>query len=278
MLANSWNEVLEKLLKDDSFKNQIDNSGFYLSDSPFKEFVKKFDYIPSQNTATYLSLDFWSQQSNVLQENNMFLLRTGMGKFAIFDQTKFPSSYLTLKIDNATELSIDNTTFPELVDAFRTRQENAGLEQLNALGIYDKIASNLFDNSEWKVGPRGAKVSEFSVYAKNKLDEIIHVYDYKGQEELDYSIWTRDCILLIEAKSLDPNTGLDVGWHKLNYPASRFKKYSKYKIKPVYFLKWQNIAYFFVFPDLKFYQNGIVINDESAFVPEHTFKIDLENT
>jgi hypothetical protein len=275
-LINSWNEVLEKLLKDNAFKKQIDDFGFFLSDKPFKEFVKKFDYTPSQNTATYLSLDFWSQQSSVLLENNMFLLRTGMGKFAIFDQTKFPSSYLTLKTDNATELLIDNTDFPELVDAFRTRQENAGLEQLNALGVYGKIINNLFGNSEWKIGPRGAKSSEFPVYAKNKFDEIVHTYDYKGQEELDYSIWTRDHILLIEAKSLEPNAGLDVGWHKLIYPASRFKKYSKYKIKPAYFLKWYNIAHFFIFPDLKFNQNGIVINDESASIPEYTFKINLE--
>jgi len=70
--------------------------------------------------------------------------------------------------------------------------------------------------------------------------------------------------------------GLDVGWHKLAYPASRFKKYSKYKIKPIYFLKWEKTIHLFVFPDFEFYKDGIIINDEKAFVPEQIFRIDLD--
>ena len=278
MLADSWDQILEKLISEDSFCEQLKKSGYYLSDSKFKEFTKKYGYAPDQNTASFLSRDFWSQQSKILKENNMYLLRTGSGKFVIFDGNRFPSSYLNLNTNNAQKLETTSTGFPELMDAFETRQENAGLEELNVIGAYDLLVKKLFGDVEWKIGPRGNKTSSFPVYAKSNSGEVSLIYTYQGQEELDYTIWTRDHVLLFEAKSLGPNTGLDVGWHKLAYPASRFKKYSKYKIKPIYFLKWEKVIHLFVFPDFEFHHDGILINDLRAFVPEHIFRIDLDKT
>ena len=99
------------------------------------------------------------------------------------------------------------------------------------------------------------------------------IFDFNGRDDLDYSIWTKDCILLFEAKSVDVNQGLDVGWHKMAFPATRFFKYTKYKIKPVYFLKWDNIIHLFVFPDLIHHDNGVILNDKESFRPERIFRI-----
>ena len=90
---------------------------------------------------------------------------------------------------------------------------------------------------------------------------------------MDYSIWTKDQILGIEAKSLPPNKGLDIGWHKIVYPLTRFFKYDRYKIKPVYFLRWGKLIHIFVFPYLHSYQDGIFLNDVSMYEPEKIFKI-----
>lgn len=274
----SWDDVLRNLTSEDSFVNQIQTRGYYLSEISYQKLIKKHGFSNSQNAAGFLSLDFFSKQSKILREKNMYLLRTGKGNFVIFDEKKFPHSYLNLNTNNSKKLEINSSGFPELIDAFDTRQENAGLEQLNVLGVYDLLVKNLFGDVDWKIGPRGNKTSSFPVYAKSNSGEVNLIYTYEGQEELDYTIWTKDHVLLFEAKSLKPNMGLDVGWHKLAYPASRFKKYSKYKIKPIYFLKWEKIIHLFVFPDFEFHQDGIVINDEKAFAPEHIFRIDLDMT
>ena len=272
----SWDDVLRNLTSEDSFVNQIQTRGYYLSEMSYQKLIKKHGFSNSQNAAGFLSLDFFSKQSKILREKNMYLLRTGKGNFVIFDEKKFPHSYLDLNTNNSKKLEIDSSGFPELIDAFDTRQENAGLEQLNVLGVYDLLVKNLFGDVDWKIGPRGNKTSSFPVYAKSNSGEVNLIYTYEGQEELDYTIWTKDHVLLFEAKSLKPNMGLDVGWHKLAYPASRFKKYSKYKIKPIYFLKWEKIIHLFVFPDFEFHQDGIVINDGKAFAPEHIFRVDLD--
>ena len=135
------------------------------------------------------------------------------------------------------------------------------------------LIKELFGNTEWKLGPRGIKGSEFPVFFKKNSGQIQKIFDFNGRDDLDYSIWTKDCILLFEAKSVDVNQGLDVGWHKMAFPATRFFKYTKYKIKPVYFLKWDNIIHLFVFPDLIHHDNGVILNDKESFRPERIFRI-----
>ncbi len=274
-MANSWDEVLQKIISENSFVNQLQNRGYYLSDLSYQEIIKKYGFTNSQNAAGFLSLDFLSKQSKILREKNLYLLRTGRGNFAIFDENKFPHSYLNLNITNSKKLETNQSGFSELLEAFDTRQENAGLEQLNVIGGYDELVKSLLGDVEWKIGPRGNKSSSFPVFAKNISNEIIHVFDFEGQEELDYTIWSKNHILLFEAKSLSLDWGLDVGWHKLAYPAPRFKKYANYKIKPIYFLKWEKVIHLFVFPDFKFHNDGIVINDQHAIIPEHVFRIEL---
>ena len=276
-MVETWDGLLEELVDESEFKTSIEEKGFYKSAVSLKIFVKKYNFHSSQNTATYLSLDFWSQQSNVLRKKDMYLLRTGSGTFGIFDEKQFPKPYLQLSIENSTNLELEkDDDFRELMNAFDTRQENAGLEHLNACGVYDSLIRKLYGNEKWKLGPRGNKRSEFKVFGKTRQNEIIPLYDFNGQEELDYGIWTKDHILLIEAKSLNTNFGLDVGWHKIAYPASRFRKFTNYTIVPIYLLKWGNVTHLFVFPTFSFHSdNGIIINDEEMMKPEKIFRVDF---
>lgn len=278
MSQNSWNQTLEKIIQEEKFLEQIKNKGYFISDISFKNFTERYGFSSSQNTASYLSIDFWSGQSSVLKENNLYLLRIGRGNFVILNQKVFPKSYPDLKITNPIQLKPETSEFEDLIDAFNVRQENAGLEQLNVLGVYDALVSNLFGNEKWHIGPRGNKVSKFSIYGKKEDGKVEMICNYDGQEELDYTIWTKDHILLFEAKSLPQNFGLDIGWHKLAYPASRFRKYSKYKILPIYFLKWESVVHLFVFPCFKFYEHGIIINDQERQIPDKIFRIDLKKT
>ena len=276
-MVETWDGLLEELVDESEFKTSIEEKGFYRSAVSLKIFIKKYNFHSSQNTATYLSLDFWSQQSNVLRKKDMYLLRTGSGTFGIFDEKQFPKPYLQLSIENSTNLELEkDDDFRELMNAFDTRQENAGLEHLNACGVYDSLIRKLYGNEKWKLGPRGNKRSEFKVFGKTRQNEIIPLYDFNGQEELDYGIWTKDHILLIEAKSLNTNFGLDVGWHKIAYPASRFRKFTNHAIIPIYLLKWGNVTHLFVFPTFSFHSdNGIIINDEERMKPEKIFRVDF---
>ena len=82
----------------------------------------------------------------------MYLLRTGSGTFGIFDEKQFPKPYLQLSIENSTNLELEkDDDFRELMNAFDTRQENAGLEHLNACGVYDSLIRKLYGNEKWKV-------------------------------------------------------------------------------------------------------------------------------
>ena len=276
-MVETWNGLLEELVDESEFKASIEEKGFYKSAVSLKIFVKKYNFLSSQNTATYLSLDFWSQQSSVLRKKGLYLLRTGSGTFGIFNEKQFPKPYVELNTENSTDLELEkDDSFRELMHAFDTRQENAGLEHLNACGVYDSLIRKLYGNEKWKLGPRGNKRSEFKVFGKTRQNEIIPLYDFNGQEELDYGIWTKDHILLIEAKSLETNFGLDVGWHKIAYPASRFRKFTNHAIIPIYLLKWGNVTHLFVFPTFSFHNdNGIIINDEERMRPEKIFRVDF---
>ena len=279
-MIKSWDDVLAELVDEPEFKSSIEEKGFFKSDVGLKTFSKKYDFQPLQNTATYLSLHFWSEQSSILKKRDYYLLRTGSGTFGIFDQKKFPKSYLELNTANSIKLDLKkNDDFLELIDAFDTRQENPGLEHLNVTGVYDSLVTKLFGNMEWHIGPRGNKVSNFKVFGKTAQNKIFPLYDFHGQEELDYTIWTKEHILLFEAKALEKNMGLDLGWHKLAYPASRFQKYTNYKIKPIYLLKWGNVTHLFVFPIFNFHNtDGIIINDKERLIPEKIFRVDFGNS
>ncbi len=54
-----------------------------------------------------------------------------------------------MSTQNYTQLEIKkNDEFSELIKAFDTRQENAGLEYLHVLGVYDLLIKELFGDVE----------------------------------------------------------------------------------------------------------------------------------
>ncbi|WP_164888486.1 hypothetical protein [Methanosarcina sp. MSH10X1] len=228
----------------------------------------------------YLSIDFHSIQSKELRDKNCFVIRTGKGNFVIFDENRFEKPYLDLDLSGAEELSYEiPENFEHLEDAFKENPiENSSIEHLWFLGVFKQIIGRISLENECYIGPRGGKRSTFDVYFKDKkTQEVIKVFIYEGQEDLDYSIFTENCIYFFEGKNFpDGRGGLDLGWHKVIFPASRFKKYSNKRLIPGYFLKLGTVAYFAVFPDFQFFNGGVILNDEKQFIPKQIFKIDLK--
>lgn len=270
----SWGQVLNTITNQIDFIDKIKRDGFSEVYS-FSDIIKRYNFTPRLGTPTYLSLDFLSLQQDVLREKGLQIIRTGSGKFIILDSHQISSCYLDLKISSSSKIEprLDRD-FPYLSRAFEETQEDVALEQLNFLGIYDSMIEDLFGKQKWYVGPRGGRRSNFSVYGR-KINELKLMYNFDGPEELDYTIWTKDHILLFEAKSMAQNKGLDIGWHKIAYTAFRFHEFKKYKILPVYLLKWEKIMHIFVFPIFKFYQDGIVLNDVDLQKPERIFRVEL---
>ena len=277
-----WDDLLQKTIDTPEFLSEINTKGFWKCDDSVIKYAKKNGVKLDSNAPNYVSLDFWSKQSEILKDNDYYILRSGGGTFVILDKKQFPNAYLDLSISDYTEMETnEDPEFPELYKAFRkepgdkSKQENSALEHPRALGCYDLLIKELFGNVRWYVGPRGGKTSKFKVYGKKSNGEIIFLFDYSGQEELDYTIWTKDSILLFEAKVMMDGEGLDIGWHKMAYPASRFSKIDNYTTKPIYFLKCKNTIHLFVFPKFPFYNDGIIINDKKNQIPEKIFRIDL---
>jgi len=279
----TWAEALQEIIDDPKIKKSIEEKGFHQFPE-WTEFRKKYP-VKSKPTGI-ISLDFWSRQHKILRKNNYYILRTGGGKFAILDREKFPKPYLDLNVKNTERLAFDkDNDFKDLWNAFGdVRQEDPGLEHLGGTRVYDSLITQLFgDNTKWRIGPRGNKVSKFKVYGKftiaksttREYHKTDHLYDFDGQEELDYTLWTKDHILLFEAKTKDQNEGLDVGWHKMAYPANRFRKYTNHKIIPIYLLKWGEITHIFVFPVFDFYEDGIIINDQEKLKPDRIFRVNF---
>ena len=279
---SEWEDLLQKTINTAEFLSEINTKGFWKCDDSVIKYAKKNGVELDSNAPNYVSLDFWSKQSEILKDNDYYILRSGGGTFVILDKKQFPNAYLDLSISDYTEMETkEDPEFPELYKAFRkepgdkSKQENSALEHPRALGCYDKLIEGLFGNVKWYIGPRGGKTSKFKVYGKKSNGEIIFLFDYSGQEELDYTIWTKDSILLFEAKVMMDGEGLDIGWHKMAYPASRFSKIDNYTTKPIYFLKCKNTIHLFVFPKFPFYNDGIIINDKKNQIPEKIFRIDL---
>ena len=279
---SEWEDLLQKTINTAKFLSEINAKGFWKCDDSVIKYAKKNGVKLDSNAPNYVSLDFWSKQSKILKDNDYYILRSGGGTFVILDKKQFPNAYLDLSISDYTEMETkEDPEFPELYKAFRkesgdkSKQENSALEHPRALGCYDLLIKELFGNVRWYVGPRGGKTSKFKVYGKKSNGETTFLFDYSGQEEIDYTIWTKDSILLFEAKVMMDGEGLDIGWHKMAYPASRFSKIDNYTTKPIYFLKCKNIIHLFVFPKFPFYNDGIIINDKKNQIPEKIFRIGL---
>lgn len=272
------NAVWSALLNEPEFMEEISTFG-YSKERSFSEYKSKHNLTPSGSTPNYLSIDFYSKQSKELRDRNYFVIRTGKGNFVIFDENRFGRPYLYLNLSDAEELDYEiPENFEHLKDAFRENLiENASIEHLWFSGVFKQIIGRTSLEKEYYIGPRGIKSSVFEVYFKDKTtQEITKIITYEGLEDLDYSIFTENCIYFFEGKNISNlRGGLDIGWHKVIFPASRFKKYSNKRLIPAYFLKLRTVVYFFIFPDLHFYNEGIILNDENQFTPKHTFKIDL---
>ncbi|MFA5869696.1 MAG: hypothetical protein WC941_08365 [Candidatus Bathyarchaeia archaeon] len=277
--------VWEKAL--DSIKKEIEVKGYYKWTESYQRFKEAFKIEAKQRAPQYLSIDFWSQQRKELTDHGLYVIRFGMGNFIIFSEDEFPRPYTDLKSGGAEEIPIKEVVnHPVLKRAYSVinsdekSAENTLLELLTFNDVYSRLVQLIDGSDRYYIGPRGGMTSSFNVYLMRKTDAPER-FAYRGQVELDYTIWTENRAYIFEAKSTH-KTGFDIGWHKLAYPAQRFAKLSEesgFKLTPVYFLRKKtegvNIIYLFVFPPVKFNEGGVILNDKAAMTPEKTFKIDL---
>jgi hypothetical protein len=66
-----------------------------------------------------------------------------------------------------------------------------------------------------------------------------------------------------------------VGWHKFAFAATRFINLEGLKIFPVYFLRGDTKLFLFVFPQFRFYESGVILNDSGLMVPKYSFVVSL---
>jgi hypothetical protein len=285
MEPREWSNILKNIINSNEFKSQITYHGYYLSPeyADFRTYLKKeWNLNSTINTANFLSKDFWHDQSRILRNNNYYLIRSGRGSFVILDEKQFPRPYLNLDLKNAIEIPLrDPEGFNHLKRAFDENiLENAGLEQLRFYGVYDKIIENTFGSKqEFYVGIRGNTTKTFDIYFRRASSKHLErIRSYKGQAELDYTIWTRNSVFLFEAKQVKQGNieyYLDVGWHKFAYPAVRFLGYPELRIDPVYFLRSKDKVFVFVFPRFNFYEKGIILNDPYQMKPQQIFVVTI---
>ena len=267
------------LLDDSTFKQEVSELG-YSRERSFVGYLKKhgLDVKLKKSgaiTAPNLSIDFFARQSRELTKLGFYVIRTGKGKFMVFKEDVFPRPYLDLKTKDSTDFDPKAPAgFEQLAKCFVDNSlENSALEQLRFMGFFDSLVKQVTKQSEYFVGPRGNRVSDFDVYMKKKTGELVRAFHFNGQEELDYSLFTKNAVFLIEAKNMKGEGGFDVGWHKIAFPAYRLSQMADTRIIPCYFLRKPKASYFFVFPDFKFNEKGVVLNDEKDFTPRLTFRI-----
>jgi hypothetical protein len=155
---------------------------------------------------------------------------------------------------------------------------------LGFYGVYEWIVKEILNVDEYYVGPRGNEGSRFNTFFQSN-DDVYLKFEYDGQVDLDYSIWTENRIYAIEAKSLSNYGGLDIGWHKLAFPTQRFATLSRdmgFDISPVYFLRRKtrkvDIGYVFIFAPIRFHEgNGVVLNRGSDWRVEHFFSMNFKS-
>lgn len=265
----------ERILKIPSVGKEMLEHGFFLSNESFRSIASSFGLQMKLQAPQYLSKDFWSRQPRFLIEQGYYVLRTGIGKFALLDENIFPRPYLTIQTQHSKDLTPEiPNSYKHLITAFKENaQENAALEQMRFFKVFEKMMVDLFGTDENVVGPRGSKRSSFDIFIEKNNHEKKKLCTYRGQEELDYSLWTEENALLFEAKQTNRSDGfLDLGWHKLVYPANRFRQYET-SLYPAYFLRRPTETFIFVFPRVQFYESGIIINDANAMKPKETYRV-----
>jgi hypothetical protein len=85
----------------------------------------------------------------------------------------------------------------------------------------------LGQEKEYYVGIRGNTTRTFNVYFyRNDTNEKILIYQYRGQADVDYSLWTDNAVFLFEAKKKEIGknieSSINIGWDKFAYGCARF--------------------------------------------------------
>jgi hypothetical protein len=278
-----WETIL------DVIQPSIAKQGFYHCDRSFRAFAREHQIPTPRQTPFYLSLDFWSQQRSELVENNLYVIRLGRGTFVIFSLDAFPRPYLTLDTENPRDITFPLTkSFRHLRTSFRNLDyrynsaENTLLELARFYDLYAHVVNVFEPSTAYQIGPRGGMTQQFDVFMQH-TNGALYRFIYNGQVELDYTVWTESRVFVFEAKSLT-RRGFDIGWHKLAFPSQRFLsqvRQNELIVNPVYFLRTEDasepVILVYVFDDLQFHENGIILNQSDHWDPVTILRINLQS-
>jgi len=279
-----WEPVINLL------ENEIVEKGYFHWRKSFQEFKREHSIIAPLRAPAYLSLDFYSQQRPELKQRGWYVIRLGRGHFCIFNRNQFPEPYLKLPIEGGKEITVEpvdsytlmRKAFKELDYSLKSA-ENSLLELARFYSVFSEVVHTVDGSNEYQVGPRGLTTQKFNLYFK-RSDNGYARFEYDGQVELDYSIWTENRVFVVEAKSINRN-GRDIGWHKMAFPSRRFIKQAVedgFKINPVYFLRTRsrgrNLILIYVFNEMQFMDDGgVVLNDDAQWRLLGFFKVDVDS-
>ena len=84
-----WDDLLQKTIDTPDFLSEINTKGFWKCDDSVIKYAKKNGVELDSNAPNYVSLDFWSKQSEILKNNDYYILRSGGGTFVILDKNNF---------------------------------------------------------------------------------------------------------------------------------------------------------------------------------------------
>lgn len=278
-----WEDVVEVI------RPRIEDKGYFFWEKSFQDFKNECGIRAPQRAPMYLSLDFWSQQRPELTQNNWYVIRFEQGNFGIFSTEHFPKPYLELDYWDAEEIECElKQSCEHLKRAFKrldwnlSSAENTLLELARFYGFYEFLAEIYDGVRDYHIGPRGGMTQRFDVLFIKRNNDSMVKFEYDGQVELDYSVWTEKRVFVIEAKSYTRG-GLDIGWHKLAYHSQRFFGQIEEDgliINPIYFLRTiidgVNVILLFMFDNMSFKNGGVVLNDSSKWNQERVFKINLD--
>jgi len=276
-----WEPVL------DLFENEITEKGYFYWEKSFQAFKQEFNINAPLRAPQYLSLDFYSQQRPELTELGWYVIRLGRGNFGIFDSKQYPKPYLELPIEGAETIEItQHDSFQHMRKAFKSMDyslksaENSLLELARFYGVFGEMVKRVDGSTQYQVGTRGLTTQRFPLFFKH-VDGDLKEFEYNGQVELDYSVWTEDRVFVVEAKSIT-NNGRDIGWHKMAFPSRRFAwqaAESGLKVNPVYFLRTRvggrHVVLVYVFEEMEFVEEGIVLNDADRWSLMGFFRVNI---
>lgn len=184
-------------------------------------------HLPSTSSFTTERL---SQTPKFLNNNQLYLVKTGGGNYTIFDMREFLPPFLSLYgLDSSSQdvedlpVRLPRNGYRNLAMSFGMQwNEHTFIRALHFCGAFSALVAKITKNRtrRYVAGPSGPITTRFPFWMKSKTGRLVP-FVHDGTADLDECLYPRgaNTIIPIEAK-LQHIT--DLSWHKLAFPCYRF--------------------------------------------------------